>query len=525
MRNLSAAGLTAPDGSHWLRIASSMQQSLIPLELVGDPREARHQLASEGVLVTSSQFTRLIEGIEEWCDGDFAYRLGWNGSTFILPSGRAHGPISRGFDVPHCLRFSGYEPIGELEEWKEKVARVMGRSPLGSFALAVMFVPPILAILGERGSVAFDFVGPPGSGKSTLQLLAHSAVGPALPFAGPNYRSHLDAATDIDRLAALGRGLPILLDGAEELAGSGRPEKAILALTRSTALVKYPSVMLSSGTARLSKLAPKVQIEGSWHSIPVDSRNGVLGDRYCKTAPPWTVLNDLADIAQRHHGLAYPRFVEGLVHLRNKDPGALCSQLEADVERFVAKCDLPPGDGQAHRMARHFGIVSAAQKLARRLGALPRPFRKRAQSGRVEHLLEVYRSCIAGEDSGARFENSRTLQERISELACSDCCVQAANAGGAYEVGFAASVRVAGLITHAHRGGRELLIRPSWAVENIDDWRGFRRQLDRAGLLMRDGRQTTVKRKVAKVDLGRVYAIGLPSGDEGDPIDPPSLLS
>lgn len=508
-------GKTAIDGSKVIEIATDAEPSLISLrDYMADKKAAITQMVCDGVPVHAlgNNLDAAIGIIKHWPEDEIITELGWRGDTYTLPSGNVVGAQDgRHYRVISKLRQPGLQPSGKLKVWREQVARPICRWPIGNFALSAMFVPPLLDLVGERQTICFDLIGPVDIGKSTLQLLAASVVGPPREFCGSHFLTHAEAAADLHDVLTKVRGMPLLLDNAESIAALPQAKRsgAINALMFDNAHRQRPTLILSSGNAELWRMAKLSGPAKTWLSLLVVGRFGVVGDRWTSDPDPWPFMSGLIEIARDHHGVAYKRFVDRLVKEHSEDPEKLRDGLQRSISRFIERSGVARTNGAEYRHARAFGIVYAARTLARRYGALPKPKNRQRQN----HIITVYEQFVS---NGPAPPDSRTVEDRLSEALKDDRCLRTEQCGGLGRGKLAKRVKKAVCLTHVGKAGPELLISAENADSIFPDWLTFVDQLKRCDLIKKDGRQFTVKRKVAGVDLGRVHVIQLPDAVLGN---------
>ncbi len=509
MNNPRITGKTAIDDSKVIEIATDAEPSLISLhDYIADKKTALAQMACDGVpgLALGNKLDAAIASIKHWPEDDIITELGWRGDTYTLPSGNVVGAKEgRHYRVLSKLRQPGLQPKGKLKVWSEQVARPICRWPIGNFALSAMFVPPLLELMGERQTICFDLIGPVDIGKSTLQLLAASVVGPPREFCGSHFLTHAEAAADLHDVLKKVRGMPLLLDNVESIAAlpQAKRSEAINALMFDSAHRQQPAIILSSGNVELWRMAKSSGPAKSWLSIPVNGPVGVVGDRWTSDSDPWPLMGGLLEVARDHHGVAYERFVNRLVKEHSEDPEKLRDGLHRLSSRFIERSGVARTNGAEYRHARACGIVYAARTLARRYGALPKPKNRQTQN----HIISVYEQFVS---NGPAPPDNRTVEDRLSEALKDARCLRTEQCHNIGKGKLAKRVRKAVCLTHIGKTGPELLISAENAASIFRDWSTFLDQLKRCDLIKKDGRQFTVKRKVAGVDLGRVHVIQLP---------------
>jgi len=153
-----------------------------PMELfAGDGKEIRQQLLAFGMRISTNSNARALLLIYlqisiPKAKARTVERLGWHGSTFILPN-VAFGDVDEQIIyVPPCGAQSTFSQSGTLADWRQQVAALCEGNTRLVFAVSASFAPPLLDILGLH-SVGFHFRGASSNGKTSALRVAASIWG------------------------------------------------------------------------------------------------------------------------------------------------------------------------------------------------------------------------------------------------------------------------------------------------------------------------------------------------------------
>jgi hypothetical protein len=232
---------------------------------------------------------------------------------------------------------------GLLSTWTTQVADPLAKHPIPAFVILTAFAPFVLPLTGRVDNFSFEIIGKGGTGKSTIQLLAASALGPIVDGGNGQYWTTFDTTkAGTQTVLETYSGHTIYMDEAT-LAGDGNGAKA-----RALHLLHF-AFQVASGKGRTikGKLA-----KGMQRCVAVVSSNDglanlagydgsrELGPALDRLIPlridkdrPFGVFErlpsgggslkefaqSLTRIASENHGRAGRRFIRHLVSLRAKD--------------------------------------------------------------------------------------------------------------------------------------------------------------------------------------------------------------
>jgi hypothetical protein len=286
-----------------------------------------------------------------------------------------------------------------LEEWQERAAKPAEGNARVVLSLAAAFAAPLLGPLQLEGA-GIHFRGPSSIGKTTALTAAGSVWGGPRDHGGLNgYKQSWQAtANAIEGLAQAHCDLPLCLDelslvkgedaarvGYQLASGIGRGRASTSGLT--AARLEWRVFLISTGEISLAdKIAdariPQRHMPGQavrFIDLAADAGTGFgLFDHAPALAGKPNggtdkdrgdaLARNLSDAAQSCFGTAGPAFVEALIADRE------ASLVEARrLINVFAEQHAGGADGQVQRVARTFGLLSAAGELAVAYGVLPWP--------------------------------------------------------------------------------------------------------------------------------------------------------
>lgn len=405
-RDLKLSGATAPDGRPWIKFASrdDDRQVWVPLqEVLGKPAQAQKRLEVGNLLLYGEAWQKAREQADAMRDFPpraLIERPGWSPPYFALPSGEVFSPDRSTEAVVLFVRDAyrcAVQGKGQHKAWLKAIAAIASKQPLVTFTLMLPFAGPLISLSRLTENIGFELSGPKGVGKTTLQYLAASIVGPAL---GPVDRNYWLSANSTN--AALEPHMPLYNDMAmviEDLsamyaAKTGRARVAAmreLVFTMAQGTAKGRDKVDRQRPARFvwftsaNDSTPRLLADGASGSalaagdrllaLPISARakHGV----FAKTLP--VGMHSSSDAAREikrlvagHHGVPMRYFLRRLVRERATDEGALKAKIEGHIQAFHHHIGVDRNDGSASRVADAFGLVYAAGLLAQEYGALPK---------------------------------------------------------------------------------------------------------------------------------------------------------
>jgi hypothetical protein len=196
-------------------------------------------------------------------------------------------------------------------------------------------------------------------------------------------------------------------------------------------------------------------------------------------------IADLVNASAIHHGTAMRHFIQSLVSLSAKDRVAFRSRLESHISDFRHHACVEANAGSARRVADSFGLVYAAARLAKYVGALPDSFDP------LSSALECYslhKSAFLPQPSAA---------ERLRAL-FDDPDVVDLDRGPLPTLSDRRLAKTKAFLRSNRTGEIELLIPPNAIRNLVPNWNQVRRDdFEVARMVRRDGDgRHTVKRRV-----------------------------
>lgn len=386
-----------PKGENWQRLASfadhdgRRRRVLVPDDLLeGDGLSLARLLRSRGLYVGDSKSGLLkmyVNRSRPEQRARLTQRIGWHEDveqpgrwSFVL--GGEHEPIAAdGAELwLHAAQGTGhalFKTAGTLEDWRANVAALaVGNSRL-VFALSAAFAGG-LCWLHPNVAGGFHWAGGSSLGKSALLYAAASACG------APAYRrTWLLTATAIEGVAAGHCDAPLLLD---ELKQAGNPRdvaQAAYMLTSGQGKGRGQAAGGLRETAQFSLLFQSNGEIGLTQFLEENQERAYAGQevRFCELPADagaglgaWDTVHDQLDgarfsealqrAAARHYGTAYPEFVRLVIAEREAMP----AQFEALRDEFEKHALSDKAGGQAIRAATRFAAVAYAGEKATQWG-------------------------------------------------------------------------------------------------------------------------------------------------------------
>ncbi|OYU34659.1 DUF927 domain-containing protein [Novosphingobium sp. PASSN1] len=376
MTNLfSATGFVAASGQRYVRVEGENAVATLRREQfsLANPRLAADLAAAGLPLFTKKQHEDLISEVrfvDHFEENRIAEHPGWNGKQFVQHNGNVIGS-----EAPPLLVFRPIPGIvrarGTLASWQERVVAPLVDQPLPAIAVMAAFLPPLLPIMPQAGNVAVEIVGPSNTGKSVVQLLAASVMGPAAYIQSMrNVQLDPEAArrNGRDHLTIIDHTVPAILT-------STKTKKIDLFATVAFDLVRAPGgrVILLSGREPLAE-ACDMTPEDSILTLRVSNDGLGVFDTLPEPFPNSAAFAaSLASAAKAHHGHAYREFLVKLQAARSEKPGKLSASLTRAQTKFLGYANVS-ATSTHFRAATTFAAIYAAGCLARRYRVLPPKF-------------------------------------------------------------------------------------------------------------------------------------------------------
>jgi putative DNA primase/helicase len=352
----------------------------MPAELhKGSGEEYRGELLRQGVKIYPGTRARVLLGTYlQVCEpkqlAKSVNKSGWSDNKFVLPDGRIIGQQSNELLLLQTMTpiKHGVKTKGDLQSWKNTVARyAQGNSRL-VFGISLAFSVPLLELLGEE-SGGFNLRGKSSLGKTTI------LCGVASTFGSKEFVKSCRATINgLEGIAAAHTGLPLLLDEIGQLnpqevieliymlangRGKGRANKYGAARTAYTWQLLY----LLSGEKSLGEHAAKVGGKSTAGTevrlIDIAADTGKYGafENIHGFKDAVEFVSELKQSATANHGTAGPAFIENV-------STASIDQLQTDwknyLNDFLTQHVSNGASGQVKRVAQRFALVAFAGEMA-----------------------------------------------------------------------------------------------------------------------------------------------------------------
>lgn len=222
-------------------------------------------------------------------------------------------------------------------------------------------------------------------------------------------------------------------------------------------------------------------------TIPLDGREfGVFEHLPPDYEDIGDFIADLMNAAAEHHGHAMRHFLQGIVTLVAVNPAAFRQRLEAHIAEFRQHACIEANANRARRVADNFGLVYAAMRLGRHLGALPPTF---DPLGSTMACYRLHRAAHQLQPAAADLLLGLANDPEVIDL----------DRRGIKFVSDARFQETKAFKKTNPQGVLEVLIPPASIRHLIPNWNVVRRDdLDVARLLTRETGHHTVKRQVRR---------------------------
>lgn len=509
-------GLTSTSGTECFRFSYRGKTGIAARKLfVTSDSDAKQELSKQGLVITSKpdwrEIVSGIESIESFPPELVFEKVGWHDGHFVRTDGKIFSPRGSGRGrqaLPSGVR--RYPRSGTYMEWRDEVGGLLTGQTLPMIAAMCPFAAPLLAFAGIEDNFGFDFWGPGGKGKTTLQSLIASVSGDPGDFA---------------RFDATQVGIQSLFDSYE---GSALPiDEASLADRKDKHFFKDMIFRLASGTLRinayrqdldrrrfvfitngnrpyyeaLEALDPDTVDAAKQRLIPlrVDGDLGVLNTLPEGFASSGDAIKELTARLKQYHGSALPRFMRRLVTVRSLDPGKFDAKLREDVKRFEREVGVASSVAGTSRVSSAFGLLAAAGELAQGFRALPPSWNCR------QACREGYRNYLD------QLQDHAPLHARLLAIAQHQQTVDLRNADKLPRLKDSELSRLRGFLAKGKGGRVELQLTPEYARQAFPDWRMIKSSADFEACILADKGRRTRQRKVRKgKGLERLVCFVLP---------------
>lgn len=355
----------------------------MPLEqLQSDGAEVRRVLARMGLFIAPSKgghdlLATYLQTAPVEARARCVERLGWHGSVYVTPT----EAIGQDDELIVFQNAHAFEPAssvrGDVDAWKNSVARLSAGNSRLVFAESVAFAGPLVNLAGED-SGGFHFRGGSSSGKTTALKAAASILG------NPKTYPRLWRATTngLESLAALHNDSLLILDELSQMDpneageaaymlanGQGKARASRTGTARKSAM--WQLLFLSAGeeslTALIAKSGHKVNAGQVVRLPDIDADAGVgmgMFEQLHEYATPAELAMAIKDAADRFHGAVGDAWLRHIV----KEREDVIKTIADVVNQFVGDTTSKDAAGQVLRVARRFGLVAAAGMVATQCG-------------------------------------------------------------------------------------------------------------------------------------------------------------
>ncbi|WP_157959722.1 DUF927 domain-containing protein [Devosia submarina] len=383
-------------GDHWIRYGTSDRAlwfSLPDLQL--SPQSVFGRLAGPGMVFlatsTKNRFMNLIEAHEDYREALVASHPGWVGGVYVYGNGECEAqsdddrPVIVGFEPNRK-----FDACGTLKGWKQGIHPLVRGQTFPMFALAYSFIGPLLQFAPpDLHNPLVEFVGDPGTGKSTLGVMASSVWGgnPGSDVGGgESWKVTLNSLDPIRRTYS---DCQLTLDEGN-LLGSNPSERGVLlqiavfALFSTEVKRRYTDngstdhlrhATLSTTNLPVRELVAAREtiqdaIEQRMVTIIPESKFGVLDSLPRGFTNSRAVIEALRSASDADYGVAGREFVRRLQlwnsHPQNDLPASVRHRMKHYEAHARSQSERSPP-----RITKTFAITFAAGSLAQKCGLVP----------------------------------------------------------------------------------------------------------------------------------------------------------
>ena len=301
-------------------------------------------------------------------------RLGWHGDTYLTVEG-GYGPER---DVlvyqSESTLFTNAEGRGDMESWKQSIARLSAGNSRLVFAVSAAFAAPLLE-LAAMESGGFHLVGHSSTGKSTALRAAASVWGNP----GGYVRTWRATGNGLEGIASQHNDGLLVLDELHQcdpreageivyMLGNGQGKARACRTGAARRAASWRVLYLSSGeqsldarlgeTGRRSTAGQEVRLP----SIPADAGAGMgIVEELHEFKTSLALVQALDDAGAGSHGIVGRAWLLELACKRAELRETLPAGLDAYVRSITSGLEV---GGQAARVARRFALVALAGDLA-----------------------------------------------------------------------------------------------------------------------------------------------------------------
>lgn len=403
VNRVTTSGATAPDGTPWVKVEAAYTAGApsvwTPLaDWADDAAPAKRRLREVNLHLFGEDMKDCVEAVRRtrsFPSLPLIDRPGWTGTHFGLPSGKAYSPKN---GEPAIVLYRGdaqrYAAKG-TKAWLTTVAHLANGQSLITFALMLPFMGPLLKLSRISFNPGFELTGPPRVGKSTLQQLVASIIGPAVAQDGQNAWLPANITTNAleERLVDHADFLMIIEEMSLFYADAGDRTRGaklrdlVFKLANGTAKSRYQSaqqkrvrlVYLTSSNETLSALIGSTESRTSAAAgarlltIPIDSDRplGIFDKLPKGFESSEAAVRAITNLIEDHHGHPIRRFISKLVEDRAGNEEKLKQRIARHMDKFREAAGIDDNVGSEASIADVFGLAYAAGMLARHYGALP----------------------------------------------------------------------------------------------------------------------------------------------------------
>lgn len=377
-------GVTNPDGhiTEWAMprelLASSSAWRSVLLSMGADIHPAGKEDPLYDYLITTKPKARARSVVKPgWTQDSKSHLL------FVLPNqviGQSDERVvfqSRDFDGQNT-----FGRTGELDTWKQEVATLCTGNSRLVMAVCAALAGPMLHLLGEENG-GFHLVGPSSMGKTTAVEMAASVWGRRDLFV-KSWRTTDNALESTavrhnDTILILDEISQIKPDQAGEVAymlGNGKGKNRADKSGTAKAVSSWRTLFLSTGEKSLSEhmeSGNRQALAGQEIRLINLSADAGAGMGLFENIHSVETPQDFASLIKKNtlisYGQAGPAFVDAIVDCESlKD---VIAEARQRMDRFVSTNVPANASGQVKRVARRFGLLSAAGELGVQFGILP----------------------------------------------------------------------------------------------------------------------------------------------------------
>jgi len=307
----------------------------------------------------------------------FTDKIGWHELIYVLPS----GVIGTSSEIWRFKALADkpnkFSAKGSLETWINQVSRFCAGNSRLVLAVSMAFAAPLL-VFARQENGGIHLIGGSSIGKSTALEVASSVCGKPNDYiekwnATINAmegiaKNHNDALLPLDEIS---QAVPRDVGDTAYMLGNGSGKGRANAKGEARRRVAFRTLFISSGERTLASAMaeankePKAGQEIRLVDLNADAGSGFGMFEELHGFENGAKLADyLKEMTTEHHGTAIIAFLEKVL----ADTTGLESQIREMVHDFETKNVPENAEGQIHRLARRFGLISVAGTFATSLG-------------------------------------------------------------------------------------------------------------------------------------------------------------